>query len=70
MEPIWFIEIQCIESDAVSTTCFKTKCNKYNTAMQRAWKWCDKNNKIVNDIFVTRLVAELNHQLDEYTQLK
>lgn len=65
---IWLIEIECRVPGGQETTiaCFRTTCAKYNTAMNRAWKWCERSNKIVVDIHATRLPDELRYDLDAY----
>ncbi len=70
---IWLIEIEysAPEANTTATACFRATCSKYNTAINRAWKWCDRNNKTVVHIHATRSIDELNYQLDEYDhQLK
>lgn len=69
MEAIWFIEIEHDNNGQIVKSCFKTICNKQNTAMNRAWKWCDKNCNIVHDIFITRIQEKINFKLEKYKPL-
>lgn len=68
-EVVWFVEIQYKEGNQVFTEKFTTACAKYDTAGSRAWKWCEKNNKSLVDIHITRSKHEINFPQDSYVKL-
>jgi hypothetical protein len=68
-EVVWFVEIQYKENNQIFTEKFTTTCAKYNTAGNRAWKWSEKNNKTVLDIYITRSKQEINFPQDSYVKM-
>ena len=71
IESVWFIEVHVIENNNKIKIGLKTTCQKLNTAMERAWKWCKKHNRgYVDYIDASRLKEDLSCDISEYKNIK